>query len=45
MQKQVRDPFDYELRTKEEVMHQHKYFPPTFRWTATMDKYPNSDPR
>jgi len=30
LEKQERDLFDYKLRSKEEVMEQHKYFPPQF---------------
>ena len=32
LKRQDRDPFAYQLRSKEEVMEDHKYFPPNFEW-------------
>jgi hypothetical protein len=40
-----KDPFDYELRSKAEVMKQHEYFPPNFQIKVQMTKYPSDDLR
>ena len=45
LKKQESDPFDYKLRTKEEVMLDHKYFPPTFTWNNEINIYPSGDVR
>lgn len=45
LKKQDRDPFDYKLRTKAEVMEEHKYFVPDFTWRLVFDKYPHGDTR
>lgn len=42
---QVRDPFDYQLRTPEEVAEHHKYFPPCFNIQATYKRYTAGDVR
>ena len=43
--KQQRDPFDYVLRSKKEIMEEQKYFIPDFSWRLTFDKYPHGDTR
>lgn len=45
LKKQDRDPFAYQLRSKEEVAEDHKLFPPTFQWQAQMSMYPSGDIR
>ena len=45
LKKQERDPFDYPLRSKKEVLEEQKYFPPNFTWKITFDKYPAGDVR
>lgn len=44
-QPQILDPFDYKLRSKEEVMEQHKYFPPNFIIESEYKKYTSGDQR
>lgn len=45
-QKEVkRDPFDYPLRSKEEVMHEFKYFAPTIELKANYKRYLAGDTR
>lgn len=39
------DPFDYPLRTKQEVMDQHKFFPPNFRINMIYKRYTATDKR
>ena len=43
--KQQRDPFDYKLRSKAEVMEQQKYFEPNFEFRTEFFKYPAGDVR
>ena len=45
LKKQERDPFDYKLRSLEEVKEEAKYFPPDFSWYVQTDKYPAGDVR
>lgn len=45
LKKQDRDQFDYELRSKAEVMRQHKYYPPDFEWKLEFSKFPAGDVR
>ena len=39
------DPFDYKLRTKEEVMEEHKYFPPDLLLKMHYRRYMATDTR
>ena len=45
LQKQKRDPFDYPLRSKAEVMEEQKYFPPDFMMKLEFNKFPSDDNR
>lgn len=45
LQKQERDPFDYKLRSKEEIKEQLHYYPPDFSWHIDMKTYPSGDIR
>lgn len=45
LKKQPRDPFDYKLRSKAEVIKDQKYFPPNFYWTNEVTRYPAGDVR
>ena len=45
LKKQERDPFDYKLRSKEEVLLDSKYFPPEFEWNNQITMYPSGDVR
>lgn len=45
LKKQERDPFDYPLRSKAEIMEEQKYFPPDFDIEVEMTKYPHGDTR
>lgn len=40
-----KDPFDYPLRTKDEVMNDHKYHDPDFPITVELKKYAGGDQR
>jgi len=45
LRKQDRDPFDYQLRSKQELQEEQKYFPPDFFWEVELNKYPAGDVR
>ena len=40
-----KDPFDYKLRSKEEVKHEFKYFPPDFTIQLLYKNYSAGDTR
>jgi len=39
MQPAKKDPFDYKLRSKDEVKAEHRLFPPKFNITVAFKKY------
>jgi len=44
-QRREADPFDYKLRTKEEVLEQHRLYPPTFAINMIYRRYMATDLR
>ena len=45
LKKQERDPFNYKLRSKEEVKEEHRLFPPNFDIKIVANSYPSGDVR
>lgn len=45
MQPAVQDPFDYQLRSKEEILEEFKYLPNKFNISGTYKKYTAGDTR
>jgi len=45
LKNQKPDPFDYPLRSKQEVMEEQKYFVPDFEWRLNFNKFPSDDQR